>query len=67
MNTTDIGFEIRRRRFALGLDQRALSELSGVALHTLSNIEGGSGNPTVSTLAKLLDALGMELNVRIKT
>ena len=66
MNTEDIGGQIRRRRLTLGLDQRGLSELSGVAVHTLSNVEGGRGNPTISTLAKVLDALGMELTARIK-
>ncbi len=67
MQNKGIGYQIKRRRLTLGLDQRTLSAVSGVAVHTLSNIEGGRGNPTVSTLAKVLDALGMELDLRIKT
>lgn len=57
---------IRKRRLSLGIDQRALSEISGIAVHTLSNIEAGNGNPTVATLDKVLDALGMELRIQVK-
>ena len=66
MNTTDIGELIRRRRAGLGIDQRALSEISGIAVHTLSNVEAGKGNPTLATLDRVLDALGMELRVQVK-
>ena len=50
----------------MGIDQRTLGKLSGVAVHTLSNIEAGSGNPTVGTLKRVLDVLGMELQVGVK-
>lgn len=66
MNTQQIGEVIRARREALGIDQRTLSEISGVAVHTLSNIEAGKGNPTVKSLNKLLGALGMELRVDVQ-
>jgi transcriptional regulator with XRE-family HTH domain len=66
MNINDIGILIRKRRLVLGIDQRALSEISGIAVHTLSNIEAGKGNPTVATLARILDALGMEIRVTVK-
>ena len=66
MNTKSIGELVRRRRRSLSIDQRSLSEISGVAVHTLSNIEAGKGNPTVETLTRVLDALGMELGIRVK-
>ena len=66
MNTHQIGEVIKARRKVLGIDQRALSEISGVAVHTLSNIEAGTGNPTVRSLNKVLAALGMELRVEIQ-
>lgn len=50
----------------LNIDQRALSEIAGIAVHTLSNIEAGKGNPTVATLERVLNALGMELRIEIK-
>lgn len=66
MNTGQIGEVISVRRDALGIDQRTLSEISGVAVHTLSNIESGRGNPTVKSLDRVLGALGMELRVEVQ-
>jgi len=66
MNTQQIGEVIKARRRALDIDQRTLSEISEVAVHTLSNIEAGTGNPTVRSLNKVLAALGMELRVEVQ-
>lgn len=66
MNAEDIGDMVKRRRLSLGIDQRTLSEISGVAVHTLSNIEAGKGNPTVATLVHILDALGMDIRIQVK-
>ena len=66
MNTKNMGEIIRARRDALGIDQRTLSEISEVAVHTLSNIEAGHGNPTVKSLEKVLAALGMELRIDVQ-
>ena len=66
MNLDGIGILIKKRRSSLRIDQRTLSELSGIAIHTLSNIEAGKGNPTVATLDRVLQALGMELRSQIK-
>ncbi len=60
------GIAIKRRRASLGVDQRTLSEISGVAIHTLSNLEAGKGNPTIGTLERVLAALGMEMRIEIK-
>lgn len=57
---------IRKRRVSLGIDQRTLSEICGVAVHTVSNIEAGNGNPTVATLERVLSALGMEIQVSVR-
>jgi len=37
-----------------------------VSVHTLSDIESGKGNPSVKVLAAVLDALGLELLIKIK-
>jgi transcriptional regulator with XRE-family HTH domain len=66
MNIKEVDKMIRRRRMSLGIDQRTLSEISGIAIHTLSNIEAGKGNPTVATLSRVLDALGLELRIQVK-
>ena len=51
---------------SLGIDQHTLCAVSKVAVHTLSNIEAGKSNPTVATLDKLLNTLGMESRIQIK-
>ena len=66
MNAKVIGEVIRKRRASLRIDQRKLGEISGIAVHTLSNIEVGKGNPTLATLERVLDALGMEVRVEVK-
>jgi len=50
----------------LGINQIDLSEISGVAHHTISDIESGKGNPTLQVINKICDILGMELLVRVK-
>jgi len=66
MNSKEAGDIIRKRRASLEIDQRTLSEISKTAVHTLSNIEAGKGNPTVATLDRVLSALGMELRIQVK-
>ena len=57
---------IKERREALHVTQKGLAELSGVGLRTLKQFESGKGNPTLSTLHKLSDVLGMEISLKIK-
>lgn len=59
--------EIKRRREMLGVTQETLAELSGVGLRTLKQFESGRGNPTLQTLQKLSDVLGMDLVLQLKT
>ncbi len=66
MDMTEIGNTVKSRRMVLNIDQRALAEISGVAVHTVSDIESGKGNPTVRILTEILDALGLELSLKIK-
>lgn len=58
---------LRERRKALRLDQKDLAELSGVSLHTLINLETGKGNPTLEVTQRILDALGLELVVQVRS
>jgi transcriptional regulator with XRE-family HTH domain len=50
----------------LRVTQETLAELSGVGLRTLKQFESGKGNPTLQTLQKLSDVLGMEVCLQIK-
>jgi transcriptional regulator with XRE-family HTH domain len=50
----------------LKVTQETLATLSGVGLRTLRQFESGKGNPTLSTLQKLTDALGLDLVLVVK-
>lgn len=57
---------IKERREMLQVTQETLADLSEVGLRTLKQFESGKGNPTLQTVTKLADALGMELTFQIK-
>lgn len=57
---------IKERREVLQVTQEGLAELSGVGLRTIKQFESGKGNPTLSTLQKISDVLGMEVCLKIK-
>lgn len=65
--TLSISIEsIKERRKILHVTQETLSEISGVGLRTLKQLESGKGNPTLETLQKICDALGLEIKLEIK-
>jgi transcriptional regulator with XRE-family HTH domain len=57
---------IKERRNELQVTQENLAELSGVGLRTLKQFESGKGNPTLLTIQKLADVLGLELCLKVK-
>jgi DNA-binding XRE family transcriptional regulator len=66
MHYLDLINILKQRREELGITQVELASLSGVALRTVKQIEGGESNPTMATLLKLADVLGMELKMEVK-
>lgn len=63
---TQIGDTIKERRKMLKINQRTLAELSGVGINTLTKIERNEANPTIDVLGKILDTLGLEIQIVIK-
>ena len=57
---------IKERRDVLQVTQDTLAGLSGVGLRTLKQFESGKGNPTLLTLQKLGDVLGLEVCLKLK-
>jgi len=57
---------IKERREALQVTQEQLAELSGVGLRTIKQFESGKGNPTLMTLQKIADVLGLEVELKVK-
>ena len=67
MNPKEIGTAIKERRRHLGINQQTLADLTGVGINTLVAIERGEGNPQLSTLLTILDTLGLQIDLHIKT
>lgn len=54
------------QRKALGITQQDLADMSEVAISTIKKIESGKGNPSLSTVEKIMDILGMEVKYEIR-
>lgn len=65
MNRKDIGKYVVLRRNTLMISQKRLAELSGLSVHTLSNLETGKGNVTLDTLLKIAGILGLKVTIGV--
>ncbi len=59
--SVDVGSRLRELRETRGISMRALAIKSGLSANALSMIERGKTSPSVSTLYKLADALGVSI------
>ena len=66
MLVTKIGQAIKNRRKELNITQPHLAELAQLSVNTLYKLERGQGNPSLDSLIKLSDVLGMELKLEVK-
>lgn len=62
----NIGATIKERRALLGISQQDLADYSGVGISTIKDLERGIGNPSVETLRKILDVVGLEMVLQVK-
>ncbi|MDR6809120.1 transcriptional regulator with XRE-family HTH domain [Dyadobacter sp. BE34] len=62
-----LGSIIKERRKSLYITQDTLAEISGIGLRTLKQLELDKGNPTLDTLEKIANVLGMELVFQVKS
>ena len=62
-----IGETIKKLRMKNGISQDTLSKKANISFHTISKIEAGSTpNPTIDTVKKIADALGVSLDDLMK-
>jgi transcriptional regulator with XRE-family HTH domain len=67
MGIDKIGKLIAEKRQFHKLKQEDLSEISGINIRTISQIEKGDANPSLNTLIRLADVLGLEVILQMKT
>jgi transcriptional regulator with XRE-family HTH domain len=66
MEVSKLGIDLKKRRVSLSLKQEDIAEMSGTTIKTLHLIESGKGNPSLETLNKIINVLGLELILQIK-
>ena len=62
----NVGTIIKERRTLLGISQQDLADFSGVGISTIKDLERGVGNPSMKTLQKILDVVGLEIVLQVK-
>lgn len=62
-----LGREIKERRKMMKISQAHLADLACISVNTLYKIEREQSNPTLETLNKIADTLGLELCFKLKS
>lgn len=57
----DLQSTIKTRRKALKISQEDLAQMAEVGLATVKDIERGKANPSLATITRLLEVLGLEI------
>ena len=64
--TMKYGDLMKERRLLLGLTQQDLSDYTGLSLRIIKSVESEKGNPSLKTLEKIAEVLGLEIIIRVK-
>ena len=62
----DLAEVIKERRKTLAITQPDLAEMAGIGLATIKDIERGKGNPSIGTVSKIMEVLGMEIEYKVR-
>lgn len=57
---------IKERRVLLGLTQQDLADYTGLSVRFIKSVEAGKGNPSIGSLEKIAQVLGLEIVIRVK-
>ncbi|MBQ2985912.1 MAG: helix-turn-helix transcriptional regulator [Tyzzerella sp.] len=60
---TSVGDKLTSARELVGMKQTELAEITGIYQADISKIERGLANPSLLTLKRLADGMGMKLNI----
>ena len=50
----------------MGLTQQDLADYADLSLRMVVSFENGQGNPSLSSISKMADVLGMDLTLKVK-
>ena len=57
---------MKSRRKTISISQLDLAEMAEVSLATVKDIERGKGNPSLATVNKIIEVLGMEMIFQVR-
>ena len=57
---------MKSRRKTLSISQLDLAEMAEVSPATVKDIERGKGNPSLATVNKIIEVLGMEIIFQVR-
>ena len=57
---------LKSRGKTLAISQLDLAEMAGVGLATVKDIERKKGNPSMATVLRILEVLGMEIIFQVR-
>src|SRR5882757_6077415 len=66
MDADELGLSLRTRRKAAGRTIASVAMDAGLSVPYIANLENGRGNPTLSALHRLANALGTQLSVSLR-
>jgi y4mF family transcriptional regulator len=66
MGIKELGSMLKQRRKDLGITQPHLAEIAGISKNTLYKLERGESNPSWEIVLKLMDVLGLSLQLEVK-
>ena len=62
----DLQNTVKERRKTLSLSQNDLAEMAQLSLATIKDVERGKGNPSIATVSKIMDVLGLEVIYKVR-
>ena len=65
MEHSAIGRQLRARRTAAGRTVASVAADASLSVPYIANLENGRGNPTITALTRLAEALGMRLEITL--
>ena len=66
MTAKELGATVEGRRKALGLGQEELAELAGVSVRFVRALEHGKISARLDKVFDVLEALGLEVTIRVR-
>lgn len=60
-SATDLAHALKAQRKRLGLNQAEVADMHDLSRFTIVDVESGKGDPKLSTLLRLMEALGLRL------